>query len=721
MKYLVTVLCSSRLELLKLSVECAEKQLGSIDYDIYIVVNTQNELFYRELIDYYHNNKPQKVKKIVRTESNGKPGKGHNSCIELFKESIYDYLVLVDGDDFLYPHALYRIDQLQQAQQFDLLTLFGNSQMNKIEKVEENEGDEHEYTVKMDYTFGEVRGITNISKDYNNIVATPNRTIAINQKVIKEYEKLYHEDMIMYDDYYTFLLIYNEFNKNNFEKSSPLNILLINDHYMYLYNKFNDGGVTKRAGINNDIERCEKLKEEMDINPLQCEKLKIIPYERLIKEDETEQTRCAKEFYKRMMEQTRYIKGAITNDPPSLPRIAFIDNGDWDYTTIQKKPIGGTQSAMLYLSTHISSNAIVMVFTNSDELKKTGIPQQVKENLYYSPLSLATLDTFNPDYVVCQGMIDDELYEYVNTNKKKLIIWTQHDINVTFIKKIYPQGVLKWNVHKYLFVSKWQRDRYIQKFHIPKSKCAVIQNGISDKIQLPLVLPSKKKELIYISSPYRGLLIAYPLFKAMKQYLPDITFKVFSCFNRDFNNDYNTKEFAPHTLETLESIMTNEYNRYYRSLYTQLIQQEGVEFYGSVPQDVLFEHMKTAMVLFYPNTYAETCCTSILECMAHRCSVVTSELGALPETCSGYARLFNPLIDVLDDNYSTDNAVINPIKVEEISKKYMEKLVENTIEVLTNYESVNNQRRLDEQEEYIKAKCTWKTKANEFMNIMKIE
>lgn len=50
------------------------------------------------------------------TPSNGMPGRGKNSVLELFAQSSgYDYLFLMDGDDFLYPTAFDQIEQLTRV------------------------------------------------------------------------------------------------------------------------------------------------------------------------------------------------------------------------------------------------------------------------------------------------------------------------------------------------------------------------------------------------------------------------------------------------------------------------------------------------------------------------------------------------------------------------------------------------------------------------------
>ena len=66
-----------------------------------IVCNTTDENYRLELAKSNLNEKYD----IVYTESNGKPGKGHQSCLDIFLKTNYDYLIKIDGDDFLMPDS----------------------------------------------------------------------------------------------------------------------------------------------------------------------------------------------------------------------------------------------------------------------------------------------------------------------------------------------------------------------------------------------------------------------------------------------------------------------------------------------------------------------------------------------------------------------------------------------------------------------------------------
>jgi hypothetical protein len=69
----------------------------------------------------------------------------------------------------------------------------------------------------------------------------------------------------------------------------------------------------------------------------------------------------------------------------------------------------------------------------------------------------------------------------------------------------------------------------------------------------------------------------------------------------------------------------------FEALYKKA-EQPGVTLAGTVPQFELAARLQQARVLAYPNHYAETFCIAAAEAQAAGCPVVTSALGALPET-----------------------------------------------------------------------------------------
>ena len=50
------------------------------------------------------------------TESDGTPSTGKNSVMKLFRESANDYMVLVDGDDYITPHGVWLYDKIAQSE-----------------------------------------------------------------------------------------------------------------------------------------------------------------------------------------------------------------------------------------------------------------------------------------------------------------------------------------------------------------------------------------------------------------------------------------------------------------------------------------------------------------------------------------------------------------------------------------------------------------------------
>jgi glycosyltransferase involved in cell wall biosynthesis len=70
---------------------------------------------------------------------------------------------------------------------------------------------------------------------------------------------------------------------------------------------------------------------------------------------------------------------------------------------------------------------------------------------------------------------------------------------------------------------------------------------------------------------------------------------------------------------------------------------DGVMVRGALPQPVLAEEMRRADLWAFPSRVTESACIAMMEAGLSGCRLIACELGAIPETSGGHARLL-PLV-----------------------------------------------------------------------------
>ena len=303
--------------------------------------------------------------------------------------------------------------------------------------------------------------------------------------------------------------------------------------------------------------------------------------------------------------------------------IAFIDPARGDYTpdTPRLQPLGGSQSALCYLTEKLAAAGLPVTLVNG-----TRTPGSVRGVRCLSMAGVSLEELCRLDVVVLLNSCARELALRLRAapGKRTLILWTQHAANEPAIRDLADPDVQAcWD--GFAFVSLWQMEEYLKVFGIDRGRCGILRNGIAPAFADLFraeedILEAKPwpPVLAYSSAPFRGLDVLLDSFPRIRANLPGTRLRVFS---------------------SLEGYQVPAGEDPYVPLYRRCRGIDGVEYVGALSQDDLAGELKAATCLAYLNRFAETSCISAMEAMAAGCLMVSSQLGALAETTAGFARL----------------------------------------------------------------------------------
>lgn len=197
-------------------------------------------------------------------------------------------------------------------------------------------------------------------------------------------------------------------------------------------------------------------------------------------------------------------------------------------------------------------------------------------------------------------------------NPKKTVVWIHQSYDFFEAKLISNQID---SIEKIVFVSNWQKQKYIENFQIPIQKGVVIPNGIEPAKCVKK--PNSIFNLIYFSTPYRGLEILLDSLKFLK-----------------------SDKYHLHIFSSMDIYGQSENNIEYEKLYQQCKQHNKITYYGTVNHTTILQALNDMHIMTYPCIFEETCCIAALEAMSQKLKIVCSDFGALPETTAGFARIY---------------------------------------------------------------------------------
>jgi glycosyltransferase involved in cell wall biosynthesis len=233
---------------------------------------------------------------------------------------------------------------------------------------------------------------------------------------------------------------------------------------------------------------------------------------------------------------------------------------------------------------------------------------------------------------------------------KTNILWVHNSYDQP---NLYPWFKNKLNHRKYdwyVFNSHWTYEKYRMIFDIPTDISLVIKNGFDDDLIVKSEFkPKEKLKLVYTSTPWRGLDV---LLSAMEQIKTDkVELDIYS--STQIYGDY------------FKQISDNQFT----ALYDKAKTIKNVNYKGYLNHKELMKILHTYDAYIHPSTFEETFCLAAMESLAAGLVTVTTDLGALYETCAEFpiyvpylkdkealSKQFAGAIDILPDFINSLNA-----------------------------------------------------------------
>lgn len=222
------------------------------------------------------------------------------------------------------------------------------------------------------------------------------------------------------------------------------------------------------------------------------------------------------------------------------------------------------------------------------------------------------------------------------SNTKPNVLWQHLNINEENVTGLKDPDYVK-RLDAIVFVSHWQHEQFRKNFPLDGVDCYVIQNAVPEFEWKEK--PTDKIKLIYTSTPWRGLHVLLEVLKNIDR--SDIEVDIYS----------GTSIYGPSFAEQTKGQFDEIYNT---------IKELGYNHVEYAPNNIVREAVQRAHILAYPSVFEETSCLSAIEALSGGCKVVTTNYGALYETCGTWAD-YVPICNNIVDRYSKilNNAIDN--------------------------------------------------------------
>ena len=226
-----------------------------------------------------------------------------------------------------------------------------------------------------------------------------------------------------------------------------------------------------------------------------------------------------------------------------------------------------------------------------------------------------------------QVQITTSVPEKIPLHPTKLnILWQKNSYDqpnlAPWFKDKSNHGKYDW----YVFNSHWCAEKYRMFFKLPADKCTVIKNATEHFPKRKVYKKGDPIKLIFHPTPWRGLNVMLGAMQLIKN--KNVTLDVYS------------------STEVYGTSFKKANDKIYQPLYKQAKKLPNVNYIGYKPNEQIVKNITQYQIFAYPNIWEETSCISAIEAMAAGLHMVTTNYGALYETCSEW-----PVYVQYSDNY----------------------------------------------------------------------
>ena len=238
------------------------------------------------------------------------------------------------------------------------------------------------------------------------------------------------------------------------------------------------------------------------------------------------------------------------------------------------------------------------------------------------------------------------------------------------------------SIDYFIYVSNWQYNRFREFYQIPEYKSFVIKNAthaFEPVKKEPLMISSDKIKLIYTSTPWRGLIVLLKAIEILNKTRDDFEVDIYSS-TKIYGSAFDEKEKDKFT-----------------ELFEKCKKTKNVNYHGYTFNGEIRRAVEKAHLYVYPSIFEETSCLSVIEAMSAGCHVVTTNYGALPETCGEFATM---------------------IEFDSSGQNLINRYSETLNSVIDNYKNGIYKEDLEMQIRYYNKYYSWETRIQEWKNFL---